>query len=98
MRQIILHPTKRDKLAFIIIIVWGVICAIGATEASFTAIRHSNSNFCVVVSEITSLPISKPADPSHMQAQERQWISWERFKLLSDRLGCKGDEYKEITK
>jgi hypothetical protein len=93
-----LNLTRREAAAYIIMILWGVICATVATMASLHTIRNSDLNFCAVITEITTLPITRPADPSHMAAQERQWESWERFVILGHKLGCRGDEYKTVTK
>jgi len=52
------------------------------------AIVTDDHKFCAVIGGMTSLPVSRPADPARTPAQERQFEWYERFVSLGRSLGC----------
>ena len=51
-------------------------------------VAASNHKFCQVVSGVTAVPVTKPADPAANPSRENQWEWYERFVRLDRDLGC----------
>ena len=75
-----------------VVVLFLIAALLGVSNWYWTAheISGNNRQFCAVITGVTSVPESRPADPAKNPSRVTSYEHYERFLQLGRSLGCRG--------